>query len=479
MYESLFPGKRALLLGIGGSGMSAIAHILLDMNFEVFGYDKKISNVTNFLKERGAFVYQSLESIDSSKISFIVISSAINDKNHSIFQEVSNLRIPMFHRSEVLHKIFSLHKSISVAGSHGKTSTTTMIAQILEESNFEPSVMIGADTALLGKKGGKFGKGEWGVYESDESDGTFQNHLANIRVVSNIDNDHLDFYKTKDRLETAFLKYISPNQPGSAVLQGNDNGVQNILSNLSDKTEISKEFQLYVMWRNIDFKEKWIVDLHDRLKSLMKDQYAPIFFDIHQSILSFNYLGHSYQLKLPYEGEHYLTNGLTAVISGFLVSIPLEKGIETLSNYIGVKRRQEVLGNRDGVTVVDDYGHHPTEINIVIKSLKANLSANKKIVVLFQPHRYTRTQLLQVELADALSSADFLYLLPIYSAGEKEIEGVTSASIAKHLNGVAFKLLSGEMKADVMELRKQLNSGDLLLSLGAGSVREWGEDFLR
>ncbi len=479
MTHSVLPGNNGLLLGIGGSGMSSLAHILLDMGFSVFGYDKKVTDVTEHLTERGAKIVQDLDSIDVKLINFVVFSSAINDKNHDLFQEVNKLNIPMFHRSTVMHKVFALKNSISVAGSHGKTSTTAMIAQILEENDFEPSIMIGGDTSLLGKKGGKFGEGDWGVYESDESDGTFLKHTANVRIITNIDNDHLDFYKSIEKLQLAFLEYLAPEKLGYAIVQAQDEGIKKVLQMLVNKEGISKDFRLLAIIPFSEINNHFTMELIQNLTKTFPLNFNYLLYEIKGNQCDFTYFEKSYSLTLPFSGTHYLTNALCALLAALSISIPIEKSLKSLNHYVGVKRRQEVLGVKNGIKVIDDYGHHPTEIKTVILSLKKDIGQNHKLIVLFQPHRYSRTQILQKELASALNDSDFLFLLPIYSAGEEIIPGVTAETIAAHLKISKYKILEGDSKKDQTQLAAICSEGDTLLCIGAGNVREWGENFLQ
>lgn len=480
MKHLILPGNTGLLLGIGGSGMSSLAHILLDMGFVVYGYDKKNSEVTEQLASRGAFIFPSLDQIVTKRMNFVIFSSAVNDKNHEIFSEVSQLNIPMYHRSAVLHKIFSISKSISVAGSHGKTSTTAMTAQILEESKKDPTVMIGGDTDVLGKKGGKFGTGEWGVYESDESDGTFLKHKADIRLITNIDNDHLDYYHSLDKLQLAFLDYLSLESKGIGIVQGRDVGIKSMLKLILGKFYISDEFKLYIFQDESKPDTTEITDLVNQLLKKFGEKFQSIPFHILEGECSFTYDNINYSFRLPFSGDHYLTNALCAIFAAYSTGINITQSISILSKYSGVKRRQELLGIKNGIKVIDDYGHHPTEIRTVIDSLKKEIGFRGKLVVIFQPHRYSRTSLLQKDLAESLEGADRLFLLPIYSAGENLIPGISAASILQHLkNQSSASLLDGNLALDIPSIQKSLTTGDMLLCIGAGNVRDWGVEYLK
>ncbi|MBL0955895.1 MAG: UDP-N-acetylmuramate--L-alanine ligase [Leptospira sp.] len=459
-----------LFLGIGGSGMSSLAHMALDLNIPVIGYDQKNSEITDYLKERGVVLYHSIEEIPLNGIQMVVYSSAINDKHKEVFNRIKEQNIPLKHRSEFMHLLVSKQKSISVAGSHGKTSTTTMVSQILTEMGLNPTIMIGGDTSLLQKRGGKIGTGEYAVYESDESDGTFLKHKANFRLLTNIDNDHLDYYHTREKLEQAFLTYMGFDVAGEVVLFARDPGITSVLRSNYKSILFDSEFRLNLLVTKEQTHEEWF----QYFVSNYKSQTTVIEYEIKADCLHFVFENEKYSLTLPYPGVHYLTNGLVALTCALKLGITPSKSIEILSRYIGVKRRQEILGNWNGVTVIDDYGHHPTEIQMVIQSLKDKNKAIGKLHVIFQPHRYTRTKLLLNDLANSLTGADFLYLLPIYSAGETPIEGISSMSFFPFLDKNKTVFLPGLIEEDLMEIQPKLQKGDFLLCLGAGNVRDWG-----
>ncbi|TGL37356.1 UDP-N-acetylmuramate--L-alanine ligase [Leptospira perdikensis] len=465
-----------LFLGIGGSGMSSLAHMALDLNIPVLGYDQKNSETTAFLVERGASLQNDISKIPLDGIEMVVYSSAINDKHKQVFDEIKGKNIPLKHRSEFMHLLVSNQQSISVAGSHGKTSTTTMVSQILSEVGMDPTIMIGGDTSLLEKRGGKIGKGTFAVYESDESDGTFLKHKASIRLLTNIDNDHLDYYKTRERLEDAFFEYMAFDSDGIAVLYAHDPGIRDVLLHKTKNISFSPNFHLYLCMEEPDTKSDWFL----KLKSKLADQLIPVVYRIKDDTLEFNFAEFGFlSLNLPYPGIHYLTNGLVAVIGAYVSGVSPKLSTEILSRYIGVKRRQEVLGNWKGITVMDDYGHHPTEIAMVIRSLQNKLKSKGRLVVLFQPHRYTRTQLLLEDLAKSLAIAEILFLLPIYSAGESPIPGISHESFIPFLKKENTQFLDGVIEKDLVSIKSKLETGDMLLCLGAGNVRDWGLQLLK
>ncbi|MCX7999757.1 MAG: Mur ligase family protein, partial [Leptospiraceae bacterium] len=341
-----------------------------------------------------------------------------------------------------------------VAGSHGKTTTTAMIASILFYSGFDPAIMVGGDMVALGDKGGYFGKGEWGVYESDESDGTFLNHASEIQVLTNIDNDHLDYYKTIENLHDSFYKFLNLSATSKRIVFLDDDGIQSVVKKFPHLENF------FCITSNPENKGK---------------NYIQYF--IENGKLFFTKDSQKFELVTPYQGKHYLTNALCATLACLEVGIPISKSLEILRTYKGVRRRLEYLGAWKNVKVYDDYGHHPTEIEAVLSSLNSmKTKTSQKVLVLFQPHRYTRTKEHYLDFAKVLSKSDFCCLLPIYSAGELPIEGVSSELIYKYLtNKEKSFLLSGEKEKDIPKLQSLLNQDDLLVCLGAGNVREWGE----
>lgn len=463
-----------LFLGIGGSGMSSLAHMAIDLQIPVVGYDKKKSDITDYLVERGVKLYHSIGEIPLDGIHMVVYSSAINDKHKDVFDRIQNLNIPLKHRSEFMHLLVSNQKSISVAGSHGKTSTTTMVSQILTEVGLDPTIMIGGDTSLLQKRGGKMGKGDYAVYESDESDGTFLRHKANIRLLTNIDNDHLDYYRTRERLEEAFLNYMGFSSPGEVVLFVGDPGIKSVLEIHYRNLTFHNELHLNLLVTKSHTYEDWF----SYFLSQFQNQITVVLYEVKENQLYFQLENQSYTLELPYPGVHYLTNGLVALTCAYRIGISPSQSSQILSRYIGVKRRQEILGVWNEVTVIDDYGHHPTEIKMVIQSLKDKIKNKGKLHVIFQPHRYTRTKLLLEDLAKSLLGADFVFLLPIYSAGENPMEGITSNRFLPYLTGSQTTMLDGNIREDLEQIKPHLNNGDLLLCLGAGNVRDWGMELV-
>lgn len=464
-----------LFLGIGGSGMSSLAHMSLDLGIQTYGYDKNKSETTEALTQRGATIFQFIDEFSEYLFELAVYSSAFQDKG-SILDTIRSKGIPLIHRSSFMHQLIEANTSISVAGSHGKTSTTTMLSQILEEKDFDPTIMIGGESGLLGKKGGKVGKGIVSVYESDESDGTFLKHKANIRILINIDNDHLDYYKNLETLQSSFFEYLNVEGPGHAVVCGEDPGVQGILNGTLKSSTFHPDFEL---WISIDSKHKEKYEWISKLRILLQDKLHIVSYKISDDIFSIeDSNSNPYIVQVPFPGWHYKSNALLAILAAKILGVSELDSANILSRYVGVKRRQEILGEKKGIQVIDDYGHHPTEIEMVIQSLTQSIKNKGRLVVLFQPHRYTRTQLLLKELANSLTAAKYLFLLPIYSAGENPIPNVTTESFLEFLSPTSTKLLSGRIEEDIPILETFLQPNDRLLCLGAGNVRDWGLAFL-
>jgi len=453
----LNPNSKAFFIGVGGSGMSALAHILIDYGAEVWGQDKAESESLNLLVKRGLKLSRDIKELERYNFDFVVYSSAINKVSNEYYRYFSSLNTCLVHRSELMHKIFSLKKSISVAGSHGKTSTTAMIGNILWEAKLDPTIMVGGEVNFLGGKGGYFGKGEWGVYESDESDGTFLNYGAEIQVVTNIDNDHLDFYKTEENLIQSFQNFLELNPKSKKILCLEDENLIYIANRLQDKSLI------------LGYSSRPLSNISNLA-----------LFSIQENQMNFTFEGKKYSFQSPFCGSHYLLNSLAAILAAYCVGIPVEKSIEVIHNYKGVKRRLELLGEKNGIKVYDDYGHHPREIQAVLESLTLLKKNGSRTIIIFQPHRYTRTRDHYKEFSQVLLDSNICYLLPIYSAGESPISGISSELIYENMKShPRVSLLSGNLQKDVLTIAENLLENDLVITIGAGNVRRWGEELLK
>lgn len=431
--------------------MSGIAEVLLNLGYKVTGSDLKKTEVTDHLRKLGARIFIGHKSGNIGKANVVVTSTAVGRSNPEVVEAERN-KIPVIPRIEMLAELARLKYAVTIAGTHGKTTTTSMAALVLEKGNLDPTVVIGGRLKNI-RSGAKLGHGEFLVAEADESDGSFLKLSPAIAVVTNIDNDHLDYYGTLENIKTAFVKHIN-SVPfyGCAVLCLDDKNVLEILP------QIKRRYQTYSLDGRGDFTAR-------NIKAL-------------DSGSSFNVLYKNKKLgniTLHVPGMHNILNSLAAIAVGVELSIPFPKIRKAISDFAGVGRRLEIKGNKKGIMIIDDYGHHPTEVRATLAAIKNNWP-DRRLVVLFQPHRYSRTQYLHKEFGSAFSDADSIRLLEIYPAGETPIPGVTSGLIydAVKSTGKEVELFTNE-KSVLSELR----SGDILLTLGAGDVWKAGEELLR
>ncbi len=443
-------------VGIGGIGMSGIAELLLNLGYKVSGSDVQSTEITGHLKNLGGVVYTGHNKQQIAGADVVVVSSAIGEENCEVIA-ARQASIPVIPRAEMLAELMRLKYSIAVAGSHGKTSTTSIIASLLGNGGLDPTVVIGGKLKSIGSNA-VLGQGEFIVAEADESDGSFLKYSPAISVITNIDREHLDFYGDLASIKEVFLSFID-RLPfyGLAVLCLDNEPIQDIIP------KIRKRFTSYGLSSQADFQAR-DVSFHDRKSS---------FSVFHRK----KKLGEVI-LNLP--GMHNVYNALASIVVGLELDLSFDVIQSTLETLEGVQRRLEVKGEINGITIVDDYGHHPTEIKTTLQAVMHSWPDRRK-VVLFQPHRYTRTEALFDEFSRSFYQSDQLVLLPIYSAGEKKIEGVNSRILSKEIIAHGHKnveYLEGFDDA-LIYLETNLQQGDLLLTLGAGDVWKVGEELLQ
>ncbi len=439
-------------VGIGGIGMSGIAELLLNLGYKVSGSDLKTSDLTRRLQHLGGTIYEghAEEQIEGADV--VVTSSAVRFDNPEV-AGAKKASVPVIPRAEMLAELMRLKYSVAVAGAHGKTTTTSLVTAVLAAGGLDPTVVIGGKLKGIGANA-VLGKGDFIVAEADESDGSFLKMSPTIAVVTNIDREHLDYYEDMEAIQEAFLEFIH-RIPfyGLAVLCLDNEPIQSLIPRLR------KRFTTYGMSVQADFQVKDVSfeGLKSRFRVYFKEQK----------------LG-SMVLNLP--GIHNVSNALAAVAVGMELGIPFGKIRETLASVQGVQRRLEIKGDVRGVTVVDDYGHHPTEIKTTLEAVKEGWP-NRRTVVVFQPHRYTRTQALFDEFTRAFYQSDVLLVLPIYAASEPELEGVTGRLLAEEIQAHGHKEVHyvEDLEAVPEVLDGILKPGDLLLTLGAGDVWKAGE----
>ncbi len=442
-------------VGIGGIGMSGIAELLINLGYTVSGSDLSLSDITTRLEKLGGTIYRGHTATNIQGADVVVTSSAVKSSNAEAMA-AEQLAIPVIPRAEMLAELMRLKYSVAIAGAHGKTSTTSIVSTVLAEGGLDPTVVIGGKLKSIGSNA-LLGQGDYIVAEADESDGSFLKMSPAIAVVTNIDREHLDYYPDISAIKKAFLEFIQK-VPfyGLGVLCLDNEHIQELIP------AIKKRFVTYGMSSQADVQARNV-----RFEGLNSR------FDIY---FQGNALGEIY-LSLP--GHHSIANAMAGIAVGLELDIPFSVIKTALEKAEGVQRRLEIKGEQNNVTVVDDYGHHPTEIKATLQALKDAWPDQRKVVV-FQPHRYSRTQALFDEFTRSFYQTDVLLVLPIYSAGEQIIEGVHGHDLCEGIMAHGHKevICTEGMDNAVRYLKKNLRSGDILLTLGAGDVWKVGEAVL-
>lgn len=434
--------------------MSGIAEVLLNLGYQVSGSDLRESETTERLRSLGAavFIGHRPENITSPHV--VVISSAVKRDNPEV-AAAQEKQIPVIPRAEMLAELMRLKYGVAIAGAHGKTTTTSLVATVLAAGGIDPTVVIGGKLNSLGTNA-KLGQGEFLVAEADESDGSFLKLSPAIAVVTNIDAEHLDYYRDIDEIKEAFLAFINK-VPfyGVSILCLDERHIQSLIP------RVEKRFLTYGMNTQADYQARDIGPL--RLGSRYRVLY-------HGQDLGW------FELSIP--GMHNVSNSLAALAVARELDIDIDTIRKALKEFSGVQRRFQIKGETSGVLVVDDYGHHPTEIKATLAAARAGLG--RRVVTVFQPHRYTRTQHLLDEFFTAFNQADSVIVMEIYAAGEQAIPGISGKvvyeGIKRHGHKDTMFLPTKEEAA--AHLIKALAPGDVLITLGAGDVWKVGEAVL-
>jgi UDP-N-acetylmuramate--alanine ligase len=449
----MFFSKQHLhFAGIGGIGMSGIAEVLLNLGYKISGSDLKSSPTTDRLAKLGATIYEGHDAANVAGAKALVVSSAVDESNPEVV-EARRLQIPVIPRGELLAELMRLKYGIAVSGSHGKTTTTSMIATILNHAGKDPTVVVGGKVATMGGSNAQVGKSDFLVVESDESDGSFLKLAPILAVVTNIDREHLDHYATLDAVRSSFAEFVNK-VPfyGAAVLCVDDENVQSILP--------------LVRRRTVTYGRNTQADL------VVHDSSCGDFHSTFQIRVADMELG-EFQINVP--GEHNVLNATAAAAIAIELHIHPERIRQGLAAFRGVDRRFQLKGKERGVTVIDDYGHHPTEIRATLSA--ARDCGPKRVLVLFQPHRYTRTHLLMDDFGRAFMQADRVFVTDIYAASEKPIEGVTSEVLVDRMRQFGHKsaayVSTPQMGAAVVA--SVAVAGDMIITLGAGNVSQAGD----
>lgn len=443
--------RRIHFVGIGGVGMSGIAEVLNNLGYKVSGSDAKSTETTRRLQGAGVHVYEGHAAAHAAGAQVVVVSSAIADSNPETVW-ARKRGIPVVLRAQMLAELGRMKKTVTIAGSHGKTTTTSLVSMALKEAGAGPTMIIGGQLKNIGSNA-KLGIGEYLVAEADESDGSFLFLTPLVAVVTNIDNDHMDHYKTMDALKDAFVSHLL-RLPfyGAAVLCADDPVLASIRPRVT-RHVITFGFAAGADWRAKNAR-------------LGKDGSACDVLHNGKKVMT---------LRLRVAGRHNVSNALAALAAGHFLGFDLKRLARGLADFSGVGRRMDRLGEAGGVEFVDDYGHHPTEVRATLSAV-AGLWKAKRVVVIFQPHRFSRTKLLAREFGAAFKGADLVYVTDIYAAGEKALAGVTSKLIVDSIRKTGVKALAFP---GALDAARDLRPGDVVLTLGAGDVWKIGEDLLR
>lgn len=441
--------RRVHFVGIGGIGMSGIAELLLNLGYEVSGSDAKGSDITERLERLGAAIHRGHDARHVGNADVVVTSSAIDPDNPEV-AEARRRNIPVIPRAEMLAELMRLQRGIAVAGAHGKTTTTSMIALVLERAGLDPTAVIGGRLSAFGSNA-RLGRGAYIVAEADESDRSFLRLSPSIAVITNLDREHMESYGSFENLQEAFAEFANKVPfDGLVVACADDPALTAILP------AISRPVVTYSVEGDADVIASGVV-----LSPFASMSRVWLRREAARELLG--------DLALSVPGRHNVANALAAVAVGLELKVPFERIAAALQEFHGAERRFQNLGEARGVLVIDDYGHHPTEIAAVVAAAR---TLHRRIVVAFQPHRYTRTQQLLREFGPALAGADEVVLTDIYPAGEKPIAGITVETLAAAVRQATAAAV--HVEPDLKNLPDRLariaRDGDVVITLGAGSI---------
>ena len=452
----LITSEHVHFIGIGGYGMSAIARVMLEMGYTVTGSDVASQELTEKLAAKGAKIYIGHTPEHIAGADIVVYSTALSRDNVERVA-AEELNIPTLHRSQMLARLLNERKGIAVAGAHGKTTTSSRIALVMERCNVDPTYIIGGEITNLGTNA-KAGKSEFVVAEADESDGSFLQYHPWQGIVTNIEADHLENYDGDfNRLKSAYVKFLSQIRPdGAAIVCADDQNIREMLPQL----------QTRVITYGVEHEADYMatdIQLGDRRLSFTMSRKGTALGTI--------------ELSVP--GKHNMYNAMATVISCLEAGIPFDQIAATIVEFHGAKRRFQVLGESNDILIIDDYAHHPTEIEATISAARAT---GKRIIAVFQPQRYSRTFFLLDAFSRAFSEASEVIITDIYSpAGEKQIEGVHSSKLVELIvqNSNANAIYLPTKEAVIEELKDRLQPGDLVLTMGAGDIWKAGDALAR
>jgi UDP-N-acetylmuramate--alanine ligase len=442
-------------VGIGGIGMSGIAEVMHRLGYKVQGSDASDSYVVEKLRKSGIPVTIGHSPDNLGDAAVVVCSTAIKDANPEI-QAAAEKRLPRVKRAEMLAELMRMQKTVAVAGTHGKTTTTSMIAALLDGGGLDPTVINGGIINRYGSNA-RLGKGDWWVIEADESDGSFLRLDGTIAVVTNIDPEHLEHYGSFDAVKDAFVEFIE-NVPfyGLAVMCVDHPEVQSVLSRIRDRRVVTYGFSALADVRADNVQPVAGGSRFDAV-ILARDGERRAIADVH----------------VPIPGRHNVQNGLAAIAVALELGMSDEAIIASFAKFEGVKRRFTKVGEIDGALVIDDYAHHPTEIRAVLSA--AREGAEGRVIAVMQPHRFSRLEALMDDFQNAFNDADVVFVTPVYAAGEEPIEGVDSSALVDGLRSRGHRMARAvEDLDDLCEaLRDLAAEGDMVICMGAGDITKW------
>jgi UDP-N-acetylmuramate--alanine ligase len=452
--ELLVKARHIHFVGIGGIGMSGIAEVLINLGFEVSGSDVETTAITGHLASLGAVISKGHSGENVRGADIVVLSSAIRHDNPEV-KAAAEAGIPLIPRSDMLGELMRIRTGIAIAGAHGKTTTTSLAAVVLQEAGLDPTIVVGGKVKSLGANA-MLGRGQYLVAEVDESDGNFVRLTPSIAIITNIDAEHLDFYGGLEKVQEAFLRFAS-RVPfhGEVICCVDDANVRAIMKS------IERKITTYGLGPDADVRG--VIEEEDGAGSV---------FRLHARGSD---LG---TIRLPLPGRHNVTNAVAVCALALELDIEIGAVRRALENFGGVGRRFERRGEEGGVLVIDDYGHHPTEIRAAVET--ARRSFDRRVVVVFQPHRFTRTRDLHESFDRCFLDADLVFITDIYGASEAPIPGITGELIYRAaLGGGAKNAVYIPDRSDLLDaLASTVRSGDLVLTLGAGDIWKSGDELL-
>ena len=451
-------GKKEIIhfVGIGGIGMSGLAQVMKIMGFKIQGSDLGKNKNTENCQKIGIRIFNGHSKKNISKSTIIVKSTAIK-KNNIELVEARKRKLPIYERAEMLANIVALKKNIIVTGSHGKTTTTSLVAKILSEASLDPTIINGGVINSI-KSNAKFGKGEWAVLEADESDGSFLKLPFNYSVVTNIDDEHLDYYKNYQNLKEAFKKFINKTPPiGKTILCLDDTGLKKIISEIKTKNYLTYGFSNKSNYQIINSK----YELNKSKFDLKIQSYGSKKITIKD-------------INLNLIGKHNILNATAAIAICLNLGVKINIIKKALRNFSGVQRRLTKVFVRKGVEFYDDYAHHPTEIKSVLEGL-GKVYKKRKLICVFQPHRYSRIKSLKKKFASSFVISNLVLLCPIYAAGEKRDKTYSQIKLGRLISKYSkVQVINVKNELEIKKyFQKNLINNEIVIGMGAGSISKW------